>query len=89
MTGGVSGDDRGGEQGKGVGEWFFEGGELGLSSVFGADFQGVKEKNCHLGRKKYFPGMGIKMGQAMTMTPMTAGGIYSCIEGNLQRYYYI
>ena len=73
MTGGVSGDDRGFERGKGVGEWFFEGGGLGLSSVFGADFQGIKEKNCYLGREKFFPPMEKKTGQAMTMTPLTVG----------------
>ena len=48
--------------GKGVGEWFFEGGGLGLSSVFGADFQRVKEKNCYLGREKFFPPMEKKRG---------------------------
>jgi hypothetical protein len=73
MTGGVSGDDSGFERGKGVGEWFFEGGGLGLSSVFGADFQRVKEKNCYLGREKFFPPMEKKTGLAMTMTPLTVG----------------
>ena len=56
MTGGSSG-------GKGVGECFFEGGGLGLSSVFGADFQGIKEKNCYLGREKFFPPMEKKRGK--------------------------
>jgi hypothetical protein len=60
-----------------------------MSSVLGADFQGVKEKNCYHGRKKFFPPMEKKTGLAMTMTPLTAGGIYFCIEGDLQRYYYI
>ena len=77
MTGGVSGDDRGFEGKMGDGEWFFRGFGRGVSSVFGADFQGVKEKNCYLGREKNSL-LWKKMGPALTMTPMTAGGIYFC-----------
>ena len=73
MTGGVSGDDRGFEREMGDGEWFFRGFGRGLSSVFGADFQRIKEKNCYLGREKFFPPMEKKTGQAMTMTPLTVG----------------
>ena len=51
MAGGVSGDDRGFEREMGDGGWFFCGLERGVSSVFGADFQRVKEKNCYLGRE--------------------------------------
>ena len=57
MTGGVSGDDRGFEREMGDGEWLFCGFGQGVSSVFGADFQRVKEKNCYLGREKFFPPM--------------------------------
>ena len=73
MTGGVSGDDRGFEREMGDGVWFFCGFERGLSAVFGADFQRVKEKNCYLGREKFFPPMEKKTGLAMTMTPLTVG----------------
>ena len=73
MTGGVSGDDRGFEREMGDGVWLFCGFGRGLSSVFGADFQRVKEKNCYLGREKFFPPMEKKTGQAMTMTPLTVG----------------
>jgi hypothetical protein len=57
MTGGVSGDDRGFEREMGGGGRFFCGFGRGVSSVLGADFQGVKEKNCYHGRKKFFPPM--------------------------------
>ena len=61
MTGGVSGDDRGFEREMGDGEWLFCGLGRLVSSVLGADFQGVKEKFCYLWRKKFFPPMEKKL----------------------------
>jgi len=80
MTGGVSGDDRGFEREMGDGEWLFCGFGQGVSSVFGADFQRVKEKN---------PSYGKKNGVSDDDDTADSGGIYFCIEGDLQRYYYI
>ena len=73
MTGGVSGDDRGFRAGNRQWRVAFLWVRTGVVIGFRADFQGVKEKNCYLGREKFFPPMEKKTGQAMTMTPLTVG----------------